>query len=427
MFSHSLRVAVASTAAALLLTATFVGAQDDDSILRIARRSTNERTSNRITPNAELDRSGAFGRIRPAAPTAESQLKRNQRQRIARTEQQEALDRVRQAPSTQTAQSFGTGGGDVFEIEPNNSLAQGVSLPINLFGEISVNLDVDYFAFRALPGEQVTIEAFAARLANSILIPELALFDSSGHLLRQEVGDEGTDPIIRYTSDRDEILIVGIADADDLGAFDSDYLLNIARGVDAEEEEPNDRRAQILSTVPVTIFGDIESSSDVDFFSFVAEAGQTLILDVDAEVLGSRLDPEINLSNPETGIEYFYSDQTDGDDSRFNIVLPYSGRYAIGVGAFELNSSGFYRLNASLLPSAGAPTLTTATRLAKKSSVVTGTGFTTGARIEINGRKVRTSVAGDGTLRAKGKVRNGDVITVANPPDDRRSNPLIIE
>jgi hypothetical protein len=423
MSSRSLRAALASTAAALLLTATFVGAQDE-STLKITRHSAHDRTSNRITPTAGLARSGAFSRISPVAETGpELEATRTRRHRIRKQDQSP----VRQAATALTLESFGTGGGDIFEVEPNDSIAQGVSLPINLFGQISFNRDVDFFAFKVLSQQQITVEAFAARLANSILIPDLALFNSSGELLRSDVGDEGSDPIIRYTPDRDDILIVGIGDADNLGGVDADYLLNITRGVDTQEDEPNDRIAQGLSAIPTTIFGEIDGSSDVDFYSFVVDGEQTLILDVDAEVLGSRLDAEINLSNPESGVEYFYNDQHDGDDSRFNIVLPYSGRYVIGIGAFNGNSRGFYRLNASLVPSPGAPALSAVTRLTKKSALVTGSGFGVGARIEINGRKVRTAVVSDGTLRAKGKVRIGDVITVANPPDDKRSNPLIIE
>ncbi len=425
MFTQSLRRAVASTGAALLLAATFVGAQDDGSNLRINRHASSERQNNRVTPTAMLERSDAFRRIHPdgAAPLP---LNAN-RQRTLKTDRVSALTRVRQAASAITMENFGTGGGDIFEAEPNDLLAQGVSLPVNVFGKISVNGDVDYFAFRALPGQQVTVEAFAARLANSVLIPEIALFDSSGQLLRKDVGDELTDPLLRYTPDRDDVLIVGIADVDDLGDVRADYLLNITRGIDIEEQEPNNSIAQGLAQLPATIFGEVNGASDVDFYSFVASAGQTLIVDVDAEVLGSRLDPEINLTDPDSGAEYFFNDQYDGDDSRFNIVLPHTGRYVIGIGSFESNSRGFYRLNASLVSSDGAPVITSVTRLAKKSAEVVGTGFSEGTVIEVNSNRVRTSIISSGTLRAKAKVKVGHVVTVANPPDDRRSNPLIVQ
>ena len=422
MLTQSLRRALASTSAALLLAATFVGAQDANP--GITGSASTKRQNNRITPAITLERSDAFRRVDPEGEAPLS-LKAS-RQRTQKIDRTATIARVLQAASAITPESFGTGGGDVFEVEPNDLQAQGISLPVNLFGKISVNGDIDFFAFRALTGQQITVEAFAARLTSSSLVPEIALFNSSGQLVRSNVGDELNDPLLRYTPEADDVLIVGIADVDLLGDVRADYLLNITRGVDIEEHEPNNNLAQSLAEVPVTIFGDISGATDVDFYSFVATAGQTLIVDVDAEVLGSRLDPEINLTDPDTGVEYFFNDQYDGDDARFNIVLPHTGRYVIGIGSFESSSRGFYRLNASLVPAEGAPTITSVTRLGKKSAEVVGIGFSEGTVIEVNSRRVKTSIITSGTLRAKAKVKVGQVVTVSNPPDDRRSNPLIV-
>jgi hypothetical protein len=323
--------------------------------------------------------------------------------------------------------SFATGGGDINEIEPNDQLAQGVSLPVNVFGEISFSRDVDFFAFEALAGQQITVEPFAARIDASLLVADIALFDSNGQLLVADVGDENNDPLIRFVSPRDQTLIVGISDADDLGGPTLDYVLNITRGYDVDEQESNDRSAQRLSEIPATVFGDIDTRNDVDFYSFTAAAGQTLIVDLDAEVLGSRLDAEMNLTDPETGTEFFYNDQYDGDDPRFNIVLPYTGRYVIGVGAFNSTSSGFYRLNASLVSSAGAPIISNVTRLSKKLHLVSGSGFRAGSVVEVNGIGRNTTFIDSHTLRAKVKAKVGNVVTVSNPPDDRRSNPLLVQ
>ncbi|HVG20300.1 MAG TPA: PPC domain-containing protein, partial [Blastocatellia bacterium] len=366
-----------------------------------------------------------FARIHPEN-AHRSDSKDRQRARI-RAESVSAFARSPQAAAAPTIESFATGGGDVSEIEPNDRVAQGVSLPVNIFGEISFNGDIDYFAFVALEGQQITVEAFAARLRDSTLIADIALFDASGNLLASDTGGENDDALIRYVSPREQVLIVGIADADDLGGASFDYLLNITRGLDLDEVEPNDRTAQGLTGVPITIFGDIDRRSDVDFYSFMGTAGQTLIVDADAEVLGSRLDAEINLLDPDTGVEYFYSDQYDGDDPRFNIVLPHTGRYVIGVGAFNSNSRGFYRLNISLVSSSGGPIITGITRLSKKFIEVTGSGFTNGSLVEVNADARNTTFIKSGTLRAKVKSRVGDVVTVSNPPDDRRSNPLLVQ
>lgn len=428
MFTHSLKRAIAATIAALVLTATFVVAQDNDPLLKITR-PTAEKLYRRDTPTIEVGRGPAFQRLRGEMSLASqvNQENRTLRRRAAGHEQVSAFARKNQVPSAPSIQSFGTGGGDQNEVEPNDTIAQGVSLPVNIFGVIRVAFDTDYFAFQALAGQQINVEAFAARIAGSDLIADIALFDANGNLLASSLGGVTEDPLIRFTPTQDQVLIVGVTDADDLGGRRFDYLLNITRGVDVDETEPNGTTAQNVAELPVTIFGEISARTDVDFYSFTATAGQTLIVDVDAELLGSPLDAEVNLSDPQTGAEFFYNDQNDGDDPRFNIVLPYTGRYVIGVGAFNSNSAGFYRMNVSLVDGAGAPVITQVTRLSKKLIEVSGAGFVAGARVNVNGVDRATTFVSSGTLRAKVKARSGDAVTVANPPDDRRSNPLIVQ
>jgi hypothetical protein len=372
-----------------------------------------------------MDRISAFNRVLPVA-SAKAATKSLRAGMVAPKRVSKFAGTIRAAGAHQ-AQSAGTGGGDINELEPNDPVSQGVSLPVNIFGAVGFNGDVDFFAFQALAGQRITVEAFAARLPRSKLIADIALFASSGQLLASDVGDENNDPLIRYDSPGDQVLIVGLTDADDLGGSRFDYLLNITSGVDVTEQEPNDRNPQQLSNLSMTMFGEITTRVDIDFYSFVATAGQTLIVDVDAEVLGSGLDAEINLLDPETGIEYFYNDQYDGNDPRFNIVLPVTGRYVIGVGAFGSNSTGFYRLNASLAPAEGAPVLSTVTRLAKKLIEVTGAGFNDRSVVEVNGSARRTTFLGPGRLQAKVKAKSGNVVTVTNKPDDRRSNPMLVQ
>lgn len=411
---------------ALVLTASFAAAQNGQLPLTIGGTTASaERQHNRTTSVAELDRDSAFTRVLPDAST-KTGTKNRRAAGLARNRVSKFIDTLR-SPSPFALQSFGAGGGDIDEIEPNDSIAQGVSLPVNVFGTVRFNADIDFFAFQARAGEQITVEPFAARLSRSKLIADIALFDSAGRLLTSAVGDENNDPLIRLTSLSDQVLIAGLTDADDLGGSRFDYVLNITRGLDVAEQEPNDRTAQLLAGLPVTAFGEISQRSDVDFYSFEAGAGQTLIVDIDAEVFGSQLDPEINLLDPETGVEYFYNDQRDGDDARFNIVLPYTGRYVIGVGAFQKLSTGFYRLNASIVPAEDAPVIATTSRLAKKLIEVTGAGFTDGSVVEVNGSARRTTFLGSGKLQARVKAKPGNVVTVSNPPDDRRSNPLVVQ
>jgi hypothetical protein len=405
----------------LLMNAALVMAQEP--VLKITRPADLEKTHNRDTLTANLERDSAFRRL--GRGYAVSGQTKNRDRQEANTKA--VWEKLFQVASTPTLQSLGTGGGDINEIEPNHVTAQGVTLPVNIFGRSSFDGDVDYFAFQGRAGQQIIIEPFAARLSTSDLIADVALFNSFGQQIQRAFGDEEDDPLITYTPLQDEIFIVGITDVDDFGGLSYNYLLNITQGKDVDESEPNGATAQVLPALPVTLFGEIGGRNDVDFYSFVADAGQTLILDVDAEVFGSRLDAEINLTDPQTGLEFFYNDQSDGDDPRFNIVLPYTGRYIIGVGAFNSNSSGFYRLNASLASQTGAPLITRVTRLAKKLFEVEGIGLSTGTIVEVNGVARNTSNLTPSILRAKGKIKAGDIVTVINPPAARRSNPLLVQ
>lgn len=418
---------VAGLTATLILLASIPAAgQQPENILKITRPDTfrinSERTRGTMNEAAAV-RAGSV-----KASSREPDERRAGQPRAVTPNARQANrwnDRVSRIQANVSLASFGTGGGDIQEIEPNNPVAQEVALPVNVTGEIGVDRDVDFFAFRALANQRITIEAFAARVRGSELFADIALFSASGDLIDRSVGDAANDPLIRHTSERDGILIAGIADADDLGGPRSDYLLNITRGVDAEEVEPNGSIPQILGEAPATVFGSITGISDVDFYSFTGTAGQTLIVDVDAEILGSSLDPEINLLDPVTGVQYLYNDQRDGDDSRFNIMLPYTGAYIVGIDSFEQRSQGFYRLNISLVPGDAAPLITSLERLAKKLLEVRGTGFNSSAVVEVNGTPRRTTILDSGTVRAKVKIQSGDVVTVSNGPDGRRSNPLI--
>jgi len=430
MFRQSLKRKISTALATILLSFGLVIAQEPP--LKITRPQTIDKINSRTTPTLDLEKDSAFRRLNPTESNQESNLEKKANGTRSEINKANTLKKVRvaaQAPDLSSigTQSFGTGGGDIDEIEPNGSVAQAVSLPVNIFGRMGFDGDIDFFAFQGLANQPIVIEPFATRLRRSDMIADIALFNSAGQLLARAIGDESDDPLIRFTPQSNEVLIIGVADIDDFGGSSYQYVLNITRGVDVNEQEPNDQQAQSLSTVPATIFGDITVRSDVDFYSFIGEAGTTLIVDVDAEVLGSRLDPEINLSDPQSGEEFFYNDQYDGSDSRFNIVLPYTGRYVVGIGAVETNSTGFYRLNISIVSKDGAPIITGVTRTAKKQIEIVGTGFTSGVRVEVGSVSRKTTFISSGVLRAKVKARPGDVVTVINPPDERRSNPVVIQ
>jgi hypothetical protein len=336
--------------------------------------------------------------------------------------------RIAPAQHDATSGSVGTGSGDINEIEPNDQVAQNVFMPTNIAGQINPSRDQDFYAFPCFSGEQINVEAFASRISGSLLVADIALFDSAGNLITEQVGDGVNDPLIQFVVPSDNILIVGITDAGGFGGSHYVYVLSIDGGVDVDEVEPNNSTPQALPASDVTVFGQVNNSSDTDLYSFNGTQGQTIIVDVDASLFGSSLVSALTLTDPSTGLQYFTSHHNDGNDPRFNIVLPFTGPYVIGVVPIDGSPGGFYRMNVSFVPGDGSPLVTGATHSKPKVIAVTGSGFDPINSIaEVNGNQVVTGIDNSHNLRAHSKARPGAVVTVANLPDLRRSNPIIVQ
>lgn len=380
------------------------------------------------TPRAQVNQAAVFRRVDPEkyAAVSNQAVKSTLVRPAATAERGHRLAAAKPKKGSVTAADIGTGSGDINEAEPNDQVAQNVDIPVNIFGDINKNGDVDAFAFQTYAGEQINVISYASQIGSN-LIPDIALFDANGNVLDEEVGDGVNDPFIQVNAPADGFYIAAITDADGLGGSHFNYILSINVGVEVQEVEPNDTNPNILPALPVTVFGEISTDSDRDFYSFQGIAGQTLIVDVDAQVFGSNLNAEVNLTDPSTGIQYFYNDNTDGDDPRFNIVLPYTGTYVLGIDASGGSSSGSYSVNLSLVSGKTAPGISSVTVLGPKHLQVNGFGFPHGGAVFVNGNPVPTAIVDRHDLRGKVKTKSGQVVTVTVPPDGRRSNPLIVQ
>jgi hypothetical protein len=212
--------------------------------------------------------------------------------------------------------------------------------------------------------------------------------------------------------------------------------VTVANPPDIGEQEPNDTagNADILQ-VPTVAFGFSDFADDLDVYAFQATREQTLIVDVDADLFLSLMDPVVELFD-RNGDFLFGVDDTDGLDPRFNIILPYSGTYYLAVSNRDLaGGNGFYySVNLSLQSAALAPRVERFKIIDGELRRIFGNGFTRagiGSHAEINGELVSSSAV---PQRPKTRVkvnppqpiRRGDVVTVVNP-DGRRSNPGVID
>jgi serine protease len=115
-----------------------------------------------------------------------------------------------------------------------------------------------------------------------------------------------------------------------------------------------------------TAYGLIDSSGDVDFFAFAGTASEEIIIDIDAEAIGSALDSYIELFDDPLGTAYDANDDYPDDaahdpsnyiftlDSHLEIAsLPSSGTYYIKVQSYDGYSSGSYQLRLFKIASGG--------------------------------------------------------------------------
>jgi hypothetical protein len=115
--------------------------------------------------------------------------------------------------------------------------------------------------------------------------------------------------------------------------------LHTDRSANAVEVEPNnDREHATVVSVPATLHGVLQSPSDVDWFRFSLEAGQTIHVESEARGLGSPADLELVLVD-KTGREHRRIDdatikrrrQTIRVDSRFSFSTRTDGEFDLQV------------------------------------------------------------------------------------------------
>lgn len=339
----------------------------------------------------------------------------------------------------------GTGLGDVDEAEPNdrdNDAQPLDDLPVNVVGYIQDGGDDDYYAITASGGEQIRIEIIADRIFNTRLDSFLSVRDEDDDTLESNNNffDSSGDSFIQFIPPfaGEHLYYIVVRDADDFGGNNFAYVLNVtvANPPDIGEQEPNDSTSTAdLVQIPSVAFGTSDFANDLDVYAFQAGREQTLVVDVDAELYLSLMDPVVELYD-NNGNLLFGVDDFDGLDPRFNLVLPYSGLYYIAVSNRDLagGEGYYYSMNLSLQSAALAPHVENFKLVDGQLRRIFGNRFTRnnlGSHAEINSVLVSSSsVPKKPTTRVKVNppqtVVAGDVVTVVNP-DGRRSNPRFIE
>lgn len=348
----------------------------------------------------------------------------------------------------------GTGGGDVFEAEPNDTTGQPLSdLPINVYGTIGAPEDWDCYAATVTAGMPVRVEVIADRVFGSPLDSYAVAIRDDGRteIARNDDIEGSTDSFLTFDAPYSGTVYICVTDVGAAGGTGYEYVLNVSPAAqpDVSEREPNNSAANADPIpMPGIAFGAIEANG-YDVFTFSGVRGETLVVDVDAAIFGSDMDALVGIYDDtftsivdgRAGGFLFVDDDDEastlgGADPRFNIVLPYSGVfYLIVTDYFGFGGNSFYySINISNQSGAGAPRVTGVKDNGVLMKKVIGSGFVAtgvGSKAELNSdpigrsypapRKPATQIV----IKPGIEIFRGDVVTVVNP-DGRRSNPGVL-
>ncbi len=295
------------------------------------------------------------------------------------------------------------------------------SLPVIVNGQIT-DQDRDYFRFTAKAGQKLVCEtkarAIVPFIANAVpgwFDPVLTIFDASGKEL-QHADDFHLrpDPVMFFQVPRDGEYIVEIKDVIYRGRGEFIYRLTIGevpfvssiyplggqRGAEVAveleginlqarttkvaltaesprvqlvnglpfaagdlreiaEAEPNDSPAQAQKIeFPLTINGRIQTPADADYFKIHADAGQKLLLEVQARRLDSPLDSILTVYNPRGDPAAENDDWTDPmeammthhADSHLAYTCPATGDYVLRIRDTQGNGGADYAYRLTIMP-----------------------------------------------------------------------------
>ncbi len=110
----------------------------------------------------------------------------------------------------------------------------------------------------------------------------------------------------------------------------------------SDPHEPNDTSGQAtpISYGSTLTDPDICPEADVDYYSFLGSAGDTIVADIDAQNIGSVLDSYLYLYDTDGVTELAENDDHDGLDSRIEYALPTDGTYYLKVREYDHPNEG---------------------------------------------------------------------------------------
>ncbi len=103
-------------------------------------------------------------------------------------------------------------------------------------------------------------------------------------------------------------------------------------------QEKSDQEITQSGPLPVAWWGSLEKPGDTDTLEFEAEAGHSLVIDVSARELGSKLNPRVELISPD-GLLLAGETAFDGGDPLLPVTIAKPGRYRLIIKDDSLTGS----------------------------------------------------------------------------------------
>ena len=298
--------------------------------------------------------------------------------------------------------------------EPNDTIPEAIDTEIaggvtesffasNVIGnneDVFIDDDVDLYQVQLEANDTITADIDAAEFG-SFLDPVLRLFDADGLELTfsddaPAPGEDFTlDSYFEFTVSSAGTYYVGVSsfsnfsydpflEGSGFGGSSGDYDLEINVSPDditpPNDDEPNDTIFEAIDTeltpgssgnfFTASFIGDnpnVFIDDDVDIYQVELNSGDQILVDIDADELGSFLDPVLRLFD-DSGLELTFSDDTPALDelpsldSYFEFTATSDGTYYIGVSSFANfsydpflegsgigGSNGEYDLNVELI------------------------------------------------------------------------------
>jgi YVTN family beta-propeller protein len=120
-------------------------------------------------------------------------------------------------------------------------------------------------------------------------------------------------------------------------------VIFVTQPTEVTEREPNDEATQANPISPASVLvvkGAINRAGDIDVFAFDGRAGQRLILDSDAQTLGSQTDTVLTVLDS-TGAMLAENNDFDGSrDSYLTFTIPSDGKYFLSVKSANPRQGG---------------------------------------------------------------------------------------